>query len=82
MTLERELAYFESIKADLLKHSKGKYALIIGGELLGVFERSEEAYAVGIEQRGNVPMLIKLITEQDPTDTIPALTLGLMHADI
>jgi len=82
MPLETELAHYEVLKAELLKHHEGKYALIIGQDLLGVYDHSEEAYAHGLEKCGNVPMLIKHITKDEKIDIIPALTLGLLHANI
>lgn len=82
MALDTELRYFESIKGDLLQHHEGKYALVIGTDLVGVFDHSEEAYKAGIEQRGNVPMLIKRVSKDDPVETIPAMTLGLVRANL
>jgi hypothetical protein len=80
MPLETELEHFKSIKLDLLQHHKGKFALIVGTELLGVFDDPQSAYAAGVEQRGNVPMLIKLITEEERTESAPAMMLGLLSA--
>jgi len=71
-----------SLKADLLRQSPGKYALIIGTELLGVFDRPEEAYRVGIQSKGNVPMLIKQIVPEDAAARLPAMTLGLLYAGL
>jgi len=82
MALDTELRYFESIKGELLQHHEGKYALVIGTDLVGVFDHSEEAYKAGIEQRGNVPMLIKRVSKDDPVETIPAMTLGLVRANL
>jgi hypothetical protein len=82
MALETEVKYYESIKAELLQHHEGKYALIIGGELLGVFDHREEAYKTGIEKHGNVPMLIKLIARDEPTESVPAVNLGLFSASL
>ena len=80
MALEIEQRYFGSIKDDLLRHHGGKFALIIGSELLGVYDTAEQAYIAGIESRGNVPMLIKHVLVEDPIASIPVLTLGLPHA--
>ncbi len=80
MPLEAEIEHFKSIKPELLRHHKGKYALIAGTELLGVFDEPQSAYAVGVQRLGNVPMLIKLITEEEPTESVPAMTLGLLRA--
>ena len=80
MALETELRYFGSVKDDLLRHHDGKFALIIGSELLGVYDTAEQAYIAGIESRGNVPMLIKHVLLEEPIATIPVLTVGLPHA--
>lgn len=80
--LEVELRYFESKKDELLRHHEGKFALVVGEELLGVFDGREEAYKAGLERRGNVPMLIKQVSSEEPTETLPALTLGLLRADL
>ncbi len=82
MALETELHFFEARKEELLRHHEGKYALVIGEELLGVFDSREEAYKAGVEKRGNVPMLIKQILREEPTETVPALTLGLFRAHL
>jgi hypothetical protein len=80
MALETELAYYETIKPELLKHYEGKYVLVIGNEQLGVFDKREDAYSRGIELRGNVPMLIKHIQQVEPIEHIPAMVLGLINA--
>ena len=80
MPLQTELAYFDSIKDELLKHHEGKFALIVGTDLLGIFDSAEAAYTAGLEKRGNVPMLIKQITRGELTESVPAMTLGLMGA--
>jgi hypothetical protein len=81
MALETELSYFQSIKAELLSHHEGKHSLIIGKELIGVFDHPEEAYKEGIRIKGNVPMLIKLISRTETNESIPAMTLGLIGAN-
>jgi hypothetical protein len=80
MALETELKYFEANREDLLKKHKGKFALIIGKDLLGTYDDPAKAYEAGIRDRGNVPMLVKLITESDEPEKIPAMTLGLTSA--
>ena len=80
MPLERESAFYETIKDQLLQHHEGKFVLIIGDEQLGIFDKDEDAYKRGIELRGNVPMLIKQITREEPVELIPAMVLGLINA--
>ena len=82
VALETELRYFESKKQELLQHHEGKYALIIGEELLGIFDHRDEAYKTGVVQKGNVPMLIKQILKVDPTESVPAMVLGLIAASL
>lgn len=82
MVLDAELQHFEAIKNELLQHSEGRFALIIGSELLGVFDTQAEAYRVGMEKRGNVPMLIKQILKEEPKVRIPAMSLGLLCANL
>jgi len=79
MALEAELAYYETIKPELLKHYDGKFVLVIGNEQLGVFDKGEDAYARGIALKGNVPMLIERIQKVEPIEHIPAMVLGLIN---
>lgn len=81
MELERELAYFESIKGDLLaKQHEGKFALIKEEQLFGTFSRSEDAYAEGVKRFGKTPFLIKQILRKEKTDHLPAVSLGVLNA--
>jgi len=82
MALETERTRYEELKEELLKHNEGKFALIVGYDLLGIFDGPETAYSKGIQARGNVPMLIQLITRQEKVETIPAMVLGLMNAHL
>jgi len=80
MPLERELAFYQTIKEQLLQHHEGKFVLIIGEEQFGIFDKAEDAYRHGIEMRGNVPMLIKQITRDETVELLPAMVLGLINA--
>ena len=80
--LETELQFYNSIKQDLLQHHEGKFVLIIGAEKLGIFDRDEDAYRAGLSQRGNVPMLIRKIQQEEPVVSLPALTFGLLNAHL
>lgn len=81
-SLDDERTFYASIKAELLEKHEGKFALIKGKELLGVFDTQANAYAEGLRKVGNVPMLIVRIQRDEPTVWIPALQLGLLRADI
>jgi len=80
-SLGQELAHYESIKKELLLSRQGQFVLIKDEEVIGFFSTEEAAYTEGISRLGNVPFLIKQIVEVDLPQTIPALFLGLLHAD-
>jgi hypothetical protein len=80
--LETELAFYDSIKDELLRHHEGKYVLIIGNKNLGIFDNSEDAYKYGIELKGNVPMLIKRVEQNESVELIPAMALGIINAHV
>lgn len=80
MTLEKELATFARLKADLLKTHEGKFALIHAEEFLGAFDSAENAYADGVKRFGKEPFLVKKVAAQEEVYRNQALHLGLMHA--
>lgn len=61
--LERELQTYYKHKADLLSKAKGKYVLIKGEEIIGIFPRQFAAINQGYRQLGTVPFLVKRIIE-------------------
>ena len=81
MALERELATFQAHFTEWLQLHPGKFALVVGEELIGVFDNANQAYEAGIQQFGNIPMLIRQLRPDDETTFLPALTLGLMYAN-
>jgi hypothetical protein len=80
MALEVEQRHYGSVKDDLLRHHEGKFVLIVKEDVLGVFDDAAEAYKFGLQERGNVPMLIKRVVRDEPTEELPALSLGLLNA--
>ncbi len=80
MALETELQFFAQQKPELLKYHEGKFALVVGQQLLGVFDTHEDAYKAGLARVGNRPMLIKQVVRQEPMQSAPALALGLLGA--
>jgi len=82
MELEQELQFFESMRAKWVESYKDKFVLIKGKELLGVFDTFSDAYRVGVEKFGNTPFLIKRVSEEEQVERFPALTLGVIHANL
>jgi hypothetical protein len=82
MPLEKEVARYEALKAELLKNFEGKFALIHGDDFLGAFDSAENAYTEGVKRFGVQPFLVRKITQQEEVYRNQALSLGLIHARI
>lgn len=78
--LAQEQACYEESRGALLKEHPGKWAVIVGRKLLGVFDSPDTAYVEGLKAVGNVPMLVIQILPEQPTVRFPALQLGLVSA--
>jgi hypothetical protein len=82
MPLEKELAFFENMKPELLKNHEGKFALIKGEDFLGAFDTPENAYEEGIKRFGRELFLVKRIAETEEVYRNQSLFIGLIHARI
>jgi hypothetical protein len=82
MPLERELALFESKKAELLQNYAGKFALIHEDEFIGAFDTAENAYESGVAKFGKSPFLVRKISQEPEVYRNQALALGLINARI
>ena len=80
-TLSEEYAYFNEIKKELINNNEGKYVLIKGRNLIGIFDTDTDAYQVGIMQFGNEEFLIARISSDNEDLWIPTLELGLLDAN-
>ncbi len=80
MLFELEQKYYDEHREELLQHHEDKFALIVNEQLVGVFDRQEDAYEAGIAKFGNVPLFIKRVLRDEPRVSIPAMTLGLIGA--
>lgn len=61
--LEKEQLFFKRNKSRLLKKYNSKYILVKNARCIGAFDSLEEAYVVGLDKFGNVPMFIKKMTK-------------------
>lgn len=80
MALEKEIAFYEKVKLELLKNHSGKFALIYGEDYIGAFDTAEYAYGEGVKRFGAKPFLVRKISETEEVYRNQALTLGLIHA--
>ena len=68
MALEKELATFERLKDHLVSESDGKFAVITGDELLGVYSTYDDALKIGHEKCKLHPFLVKKISDVEPVN--------------
>ena len=75
--LQEELDFFERQRLELLEREPGKYVLIKGSEVIGIFDTEIEAARTGYRQIGNEPFLIKHIVEADVPLIFTSFNLGV-----
>jgi hypothetical protein len=75
--LQEELEFFERQRLELLERAPGKYVLIKGSEVIGIFDTEIEAARTGYRQIGNKPFLIKHIVEADVPLIFTSFNLGV-----
>ena len=79
--LEAEIKYFEENQTDLAKDHPGKFVLIKGASLIGAFDTLEAALAEGARQFKLESFLVRQVNQPQREIHIPALVLGLLHAN-
>jgi hypothetical protein len=80
--LEKERQYYDSRLEQWLGQIPGRFVVITGDELVGIFDTMEEALAAGARRRGLAPFLVRRIQPAQEEVRIPALTWGLLNANI
>ncbi|MBI1749565.1 MAG: hypothetical protein HY234_04310 [Acidobacteria bacterium] len=75
--LDTEWETFERHREELVGRSEGKYVLIHGDQILGVFDSQRDAIAQGYERLGNVPFLVKQILRFDVPQNFVTNLLGI-----
>jgi len=61
--LEVELVTYEKNRDDLIGKAEGKYVLIKGSEIAGIFDTEGDTTRMGYQKFGNVPFLVKQIVK-------------------
>ncbi|MBI2368245.1 MAG: hypothetical protein HYV01_24995 [Deltaproteobacteria bacterium] len=61
--LDAEIKTYEQQRDNLLGTSEGKFVLIRGSQVVGVFDSKMDAIAAGYQQFGNVPFLVKQVVK-------------------
>ena len=63
--LSKETEIYNKNKASLLKTDSGKFVLIKGNDIIGIYDTKNDAIKMGIEKFDNSPFLVKKITEKE-----------------
>lgn len=80
--LEKERKFYDRKRAELVSQHLGQFVVIKEEELVGVYNRIEEALAEGARRFGLQPFLVRQISETSEEEiNIPALALGILRAD-
>jgi len=75
--LEKELAYFEQHRSELLARAKGRFALIKGETLFDTFDSQFDAIRAGYREFGNEPFLVKQIVAVDVPLNFTSFHIGV-----
>ncbi len=75
--LETELRYFNEHRSELLRQASGRFVLVKGDALIGIFDSDTAAIRHGYQTLGNVPFLVKRVTEADIPLSFTSFNLGV-----
>jgi hypothetical protein len=78
--LSVELSWFEDHRKELCNEHLGKFAVVHGIELIGIYDDFSTAFKSGYEKTGTPSILVKQILPTDDVFSAPALSLGLLRA--
>ena len=78
--IAREIVAFDAMKAELLRHYEGQFALVKSGQLEGTFTTENEAYDAGVKKFGVDTFLVRPVIKDVPIAAMPALFAGLIDA--
>ena len=63
--LAKELETYYAHQQELLQTAAGKYVVIKGTNILGIYDSATEAYGQTYQRLGNVPFLLRRVQEQE-----------------
>jgi hypothetical protein len=77
-SLDEDIAFYETLRADLEGHQLGKWALIHDRKVEGMFASFEDAAASAVERFGRGPYLIRQVGA--PPVALPAsIMYNVLH---
>ena len=73
MTLEEDLAYFNSVSSELARENKGKFVLIKDGKAHGIFSSFSDAHTDALKKFGLTEVLIMQIGVEPPINYLASI---------
>lgn len=75
--LDAELKTYEKNRDQLLGTAEGKFVLIQNNQVVGLYDSKMDAIAMGYQQFGNVPFLVKQIVKVEAPQNFTSNLLGV-----
>ena len=75
--LETEIETFEKNRERLVAAGEGKFALVHGDTIVGIYESKSDAISQGYQKFGNRPFLVKQILKVDIPQNFVTNLLGV-----
>jgi hypothetical protein len=75
--LDIELKTYEKNRDQLLGTAEGKFVLIQNSRVVGIYDSKMDAIAMGYQQFGNVPFLVKQIVKVEAPQNFTSNLLGV-----
>lgn len=75
-SLDKEIQTYERCHDDLVRSALGKYALVHGESLVGVFETQSDALRHGYRTFGHVPLFVKKVVRFETPGVFGSALLG------
>lgn len=82
MALETEIERYNELLPELLPANEGKFAVIKGRDLIGVFDDMDVGYRAALDKYGITNFLLRPIRAVQPTVDLRNLHLGLVRGGV
>ena len=79
--LAEELKTYQEHQADLLRQSPGKFALVKGHEIVGLYDKEEEAFSEAYRRFRLSGFMIKQVLEHEKVYTVGGSSFGLLDQE-
>jgi hypothetical protein len=82
MALEIETALYNEMLPQLLESSMGKYVVIKGRDVIGVFDDMNEGYRAALDKYGVTNFLLQPVRAEEPKLDFSNLQFGVVRGGV